>query len=40
MDADAKRELLLVLIWMGLLLVFALGAVFIFIRQWKREHKK
>ncbi len=35
----AARELLFVLILMGFLLIFAIGAVYIFIRQWRREHR-
>jgi uncharacterized membrane protein len=34
----ANRELLFVLILMGVLLVIGIAAVFIFIRQWRREH--
>lgn len=35
----ANREFLFVLIVMGFLLVVAIAAVFIFIRQWRREHR-
>jgi type II secretory pathway pseudopilin PulG len=38
MDA-AERELTFVLILMGILLVIAIVAVFIFVRQWRREHR-
>jgi len=35
----AARELLFVLILMGFLLIIGIIAVFIFIRQWRREHR-
>jgi Tfp pilus assembly protein FimT len=38
MDSGA-RELVIVLALMAAILVFAVGAVVIFIRQWRREQK-
>lgn len=35
----AGRELLFVSMMVGFLLIICLIAVFIFIRQWRREHK-
>lgn len=39
MNSDNK-ELISVLFTMGILFIFALIAVAIFIRQWRREHKQ
>jgi heme/copper-type cytochrome/quinol oxidase subunit 2 len=38
MNSDTK-ELISVLLMMGVLFILALVAVAIFIRQWRREHK-
>lgn len=38
-DSDSK-ELISVLVTMGVLLVLALVAVALFIRQWRKEHTK
>ena len=39
MDAG-KRELLLVLFLMAVIMIFCIGAVVIFIRVWRKEHGK
>jgi hypothetical protein len=38
MDSDT-RELYIVLAVMAAIFIFAVGAVIIFYRQWRREHK-
>ena len=39
MDAG-KRELLLVLFLMTVIMIFCIGAVVIFIKVWRKEHRK
>jgi len=40
MEDAGTRELIIVLAVMGVLLIFGIVAVVIFIRTWRREHRK
>ena len=39
-DAGAQRELIYVLATMAVILIFAVVAVFVFVRVWRKERKK